>query len=201
VSIKSTIKEAAIHAGVGIAARKGAIAIVTASAALLASVASWEGTEHKPYKDVVGVLTVCNGHTKNVVPNKVYTKAECDALLTQDLTEHGQGVLNCVKVPIPQGVYDGLASFAFNVGVGATCKSRAVALINQAKFIEGCNAIAHGPPGWRTKPCNTRECHSRRQANADPAWSYAGGKFYKGLHNRRLSERDMCLDALDRGQG
>lgn len=170
----------------------GTLAITSAS--LIATVAMWEGTEYEPYRDVVGVLTVCNGYTgPGIVPGKVYTKAECDALLVQDLTAHGQGVLACTKVPINQNQYEALASFAFNVGVRGACTSRAMSLINQERYTEGCKALAHGPVGHRVAACNTPACRARREGNADPAWSYAGGTFYRGLHNRRLAERDQCL--------
>lgn len=172
-------------------------AIVVASASLIGAVAMWEGTEYKPYRDVVGVLTVCNGYTgPDIVPGKVYTKAECDALLVQDVTKHGQGVLACAKVPLNQNQYDALTSFAFNVGVHGACKSRAMTLINQGRYTEGCKALAHGPAGSRTSACNTKACIERREGNADPAWSYAGGQFFRGLHNRRLAERDMCLKPI-----
>ncbi|WP_244576009.1 glycoside hydrolase family protein, partial [Escherichia coli] len=36
--------------------------------------------------DIVGVWTVCHGHTgKDIIPGKTYTKAECKALLNKDL--------------------------------------------------------------------------------------------------------------------
>lgn len=41
-----------------------------------------EGVRHNPYKDIVGVWTVCYGHTgKDIIPGKTYTEAECKALL------------------------------------------------------------------------------------------------------------------------
>lgn len=58
----------------------GAIAI----AAVL--IPSLEGVEYKPYRDVVGVLTVCYGHTgADIIPTKTYTEAECKAMLDKDL--------------------------------------------------------------------------------------------------------------------
>ncbi len=41
-----------------------------------------EGVSYIPYKDIVGVWTVCHGHTgKDIMPGKTYTEAECKALL------------------------------------------------------------------------------------------------------------------------
>ncbi|EJI6591482.1 lysozyme, partial [Salmonella enterica] len=57
----------------------GAVAI---AAAMLGGHDGLEGRRYEPYRDVVGVITVCDGHTgKDIVPGKHYTDAECDALL------------------------------------------------------------------------------------------------------------------------
>ncbi|EFJ5655263.1 lysozyme, partial [Escherichia coli] len=45
-----------------------------------------EGVSYIPYEDIVGVWTVCHGHTgKDIIPGKTYTEAECKALLNKDL--------------------------------------------------------------------------------------------------------------------
>ncbi len=45
-----------------------------------------EGVSYIPYKDIVGVWTVCHGHTgKDIMLGKTYTKAECKTLLNKDL--------------------------------------------------------------------------------------------------------------------
>ncbi|MDI9095705.1 glycoside hydrolase family protein, partial [Providencia rettgeri] len=52
-----------------------------ASAIALTVIAHFEGVRYEPYKDVGGVLTVCYGHTGiDIVPNKTYTKEECDQI-------------------------------------------------------------------------------------------------------------------------
>ncbi|HET8898791.1 MAG TPA: lysozyme, partial [Rhodanobacteraceae bacterium] len=43
-----------------------------------------EGRSLKVYRDVVGIATVCDGHTGNVEPRR-YSHAECDALFATDL--------------------------------------------------------------------------------------------------------------------
>jgi len=139
-----------------------------AGTALVASVSMWEGTEYKPYYDVVGVLTVCNGYTgPDIIPGKTYGKAECDSLLNKELTEHGMGVLRCTQVPLNQNQYDAFTSFTYNVGVGAYCKSTLLKKLNAGDYTAACNELLR--------------------------WNKAGGKVYKGLTRRREAERSLCL--------
>lgn len=151
--------------------QKAGGAVLAASATLVGTVAMWEGTEYVPYRDIVGVLTVCQGYTgPGIVPGKVYSKAECDQLLVQELSHHGQGVLKCTKVPLNQNQYDALVSFTYNVGVGAYCGSTLVRKLNQGDYTGACNEL-------------------RR-------WVYAGGKRVQGLANRREAERSLCLKPM-----
>ncbi|EAA0680660.1 hypothetical protein DKP45_16275 [Salmonella enterica subsp. diarizonae] len=79
-----------------IAGGAGAIAI---AAALLGGHDGLEGRRYEPYRDVVGVLSVCDGHTgKDIVPGKYYTDAECDALLNKDLALVAARVDPLIKV-------------------------------------------------------------------------------------------------------
>lgn len=142
-----------------------------AGASLLASVAMWEGTEYKPYYDIVGVLTVCNGYTgPDIIPGKTYGKEECDALLRKEVTEHGIGVLKCTAVPLNQNQYDAFASFAYNVGVGAYCKSTLVRKLNAGDYQGACDELLR--------------------------WNRAGGKVVRGLTRRREAERALCLKPM-----
>lgn len=143
-----------------------------AGTTLVASVALWEGTEYKPYYDVVGVLTVCNGYTgPDIIPGKTYGKQECDRLLKKELTEHGLGVLKCTKVPLNQNQYDSLTSFTYNVGVGAYCKSTLLRKLNAGDYTGACREL--------------------------PKWNKAGGKVYAGLTKRRAAEMALCLKPME----
>ena len=65
-------------------------------AALLAYVPRFEGTEATAYRDPVGILTVCVGHTgADIVPGKRYTREECEQILVSDLLKHAEPVLKC----------------------------------------------------------------------------------------------------------
>jgi lysozyme len=131
----------------------------------------WEGTEYVPYRDVVGVLTVCNGYTgPDIIPGRTYGKVECDMLLKKELTEHGMGVLKCTKVPLNQNQYDAFASFTYNVGVGAYCKSTLLRKLNAGDYTGACRELLR--------------------------WDKAGGKVYRGLTKRRQAEMALCLKPM-----
>lgn len=153
-------------------AKRGSIgtAVVLAGAALLSFVSGWEGDEKVAYADKLagGLPTVCNGHTgPDVRVGDVWTKAQCDAVLVKNATKHGQGLLACVAVPLNQNQYDALASWTFNVGVGAACGSTLVKLLNTGQHTAACDQLLR--------------------------WDRAGGKQVRGLTNRRKAERELCL--------
>ncbi|MFG1172145.1 lysozyme [Erwiniaceae bacterium CAU 1747] len=140
----------------------GAIAIAGALIPIL------EGVEYKPYQDVVGVWTVCYGHTgKDIMLGKTYTELECRALLDEDLRTTAAQIDPYIKKPIPDETRAALYSFAYNVGVGNFRASTLLYRINQ-----GDNAGA---------------CEQLRR------WIYAGGQKWKGLVTRREIEREVCM--------
>ncbi|CRY31671.1 endolysin [Yersinia enterocolitica] len=140
-----------------------AIAIV-----LLGGSEGLEGREYLPYRDVVGVLTVCDGHTgKDIIPSKRYSDAECDALLHQDLIPVFAAIDRIVNVPMSDFRKAALASFGYNVGITAMTNSTMVKKLNRGDTSGACDEL-------------------RR-------WIKAGGKVWKGLVNRREVERELCL--------
>ncbi|MDX7271937.1 lysozyme [Serratia marcescens] len=143
------------------AATGGAIAI----AAVL--IPSLEGVEYKPYRDVVGVLTVCYGHTgPDIIPDKTYTEAECKAMLDKDLQPFARSVERSVKVPASEYQRAALISFSYNVGVKDFESSTLLKKLNAGDSRGACDEM-------------------RR-------WNKAGGKVWKGLINRREVEREIC---------
>jgi lysozyme len=155
-------------------------------AALLAAMGTWEGaSQFTVYADKLayGIATVCKGHTGRDMNGNVlvvgtpYTKAECDRIDRYNAVKYSLGVLYCVNVDITQNTLNALTLFAINVGIKGACGSRAVALINQSRYVAGCNAIAVGPDGR-------------------PVWSNAGGRYVQGLQNRRQFEKNWCLKGL-----
>ncbi len=153
-------KTKAVGGGVAAVALAGVLAL----AAPL--IQKWEGVRYEPYRDSVGVLTVCYGHTKTVQAGKRYTRAECDALLEQDMAEANGYVRRCMGVPMLRHVEAALTSAAFNLGPKVVCGSTL-----QRK------ARANDWPG---------AC-----AELD-RWNKAGGRELRGLTLRRGDERAMC---------
>jgi lysozyme len=144
------------NVGIGLAA-------VLAVAAPL--IASFEGSRHLPYRDSVGVLTVCWGHTGSV-ESRAYSDDECKALLDADMREADKAVRACIPVPMLVHVEAALVSLVFNTGPRAVCGSTI-----QRK------AMANDWPG---------------ACAAIDAWRFAGGREMRGLVLRRADERKLC---------
>ncbi|EBI7721625.1 lysozyme [Salmonella enterica] len=142
----------------------GAAAI---AAAMLGGHDGLEGRRYEPYRDVVGVITVCDGHTgKDIVPGKRYTDAECDALLNKDLAQVAARIDPLIKASIPNSERAALYSFAYNVGAGAFARSTLLKKLNAGDQAGACNELKR--------------------------WTYADGKQWKGLVTRREIEHEVC---------
>lgn len=149
----------------GLAGASFAAAVAIYAAAIIAP---REGRELVPYKDIVGVWTVCEGVTgKAVIPGRQYTDAECDKLLQTEVGKHYAGLAACINVPVQIHEMAALVSWTYNVGTGAACGSTLVRQLNA------------GQPA-------TTWC-----AQLD-RWVYAGGKRVRGLERRRAQERAIC---------
>lgn len=111
------------------ALRNSVIAAISGGAIAIASVLitgpsgndGLEGVSYIPYKDIVGVWTVCHGHTgKDIMLGKTYTEAECKALLNKDLATVARQINPYIKVDIPETTRGALYSFVYNVGAGSS---------------------------------------------------------------------------------
>ena len=148
--------------------RKPLAAVVGAGAAatLLAVVPLFEGTILYPYKDPIGILTVCTGNIADVQPGKRYTPQECRELLDKDLVRHAEGVNSCVPLSIlTDGQKSAAVSFTFNVGVNGFCGSTFARKL-KSQDPTACAELSR--------------------------WTWAGGRELPGLVNRRKVEREMC---------
>lgn len=92
------------------------------SAEGLAFIAGREGFSAKPYRDMVGVLTIGYGETQGVKPGLVWTRpyALSQLKLRAD-RDYGRPVLEAARragIELTQHEYDALVSLVYNVGTG-----------------------------------------------------------------------------------
>lgn len=162
--------------------RKGVIpaALVAAlgSGFAVVTLEQFEGNVTAVYADKLagGLPTYCAGRTDWKAPvGTRLTSDTCKEVNKITVLEYGYAVLACTTWDNLSGYrLVALTMFAINVGKQGACGSRAVRLINAGQIVEGCRAIAYTPDGR-------------------PSWSYAGGKFVQGLHNRRQAEAVLCV--------
>ena len=143
-----------------------------------------EGVRQKPYRCPAKLWTVGVGHVlypeqgklkledRDSVPLKIedfriFSMDEVNAILKSDLARFERGVAQYCPVPLTQGMFDGLVSFSFNVGLGTLQRSTL-----RQKLLRG-----------------------DKEGAAEELLKYcmAGGKILKGLQNRRIDERAMFL--------
>ena len=132
-------------------------------------IAQWEGKRNDPYRDIVGVMTVCYGETN--VPMRRYTDQECIDMLERSVAQYRDRVLQCT--PSLQGHPYQLAaatSLAYNIGPNAYCRSTVDRRFDQGDFKGACEAFK--------------------------MWNKAGGRVVQGLVNRRNSEYNLCMTYL-----
>ena len=133
-------------------------------------VQKYEGTVLRSYRDPVGIVTACTGHTgPELKMGQTYTRQECEEMLYKDLAKHADA-LACVSQPLTDGQRAAFVSFAFNVGEGAFCGSTLVRKANAGDIDGACAELSR--------------------------WIYAGGKQLPGLIKRRAAERQLCEAGL-----
>jgi len=146
------------------------VGVVGAAAIATPFIAEWEGYSGKVYYDIVGVPTQCFGETKRIDKKRTKTREECLVLLEEEVAKYVEGVQTLVKVPMSPQTTAAFTSMSYNVGLPAFSKSTALKKLNAGDYRGACNEMTR--------------------------WAYAGKMWVKGLHNRRLKERELCLSGL-----
>ena len=110
------------------------------SIAVAGVLASWhEGRVYTQYFDPAGIATVCEGITgRDVVPGKVYTDAECDALRDKHLRVARAAVRRVITVPLTEWQEAALIDFTYNVGGAALAQSTLARKFNASDIEGGC---------------------------------------------------------------
>lgn len=138
----------------------------------------------KPYLDIVGVVTACDGITsyrgRKIVTTDRFSEAQCATMLEEELAVHAIGVMKCspglALSPVAglerrrEGPRFAAVSLAYNVGVPTYCKSTGRARFNAGDYAGGCTALT-----WFNK---------------------AGGRVNRGLTGRRAREYAKCSKGL-----
>lgn len=139
------------------------------------TLAASEGLRQHAYPDPATKghpWTVCYGETKGVRKGDFHSKEECRAMLITRADEFGNGVERCTPSArtMPEKRYVAHVSLAYNIGVGAYCKSSVSRLENAG--------------------------HTRASCDAFLKWNRAAGVVFPGLTRRRQEERGLCLEGL-----
>jgi GH24 family phage-related lysozyme (muramidase) len=142
----------------------------------LALIRSFEGCKLKAYKDAVGVTTIGYGTTriagKPVKQSLVISQAEAEILLQHQVAEHWEAAEKHILYAneLSQDQVDALASFVYNVGVGAFRGSTMLKMLNQGQDDDVADEFLK--------------------------WDKAGGKVLRGLTRRRKAERELFLRGM-----
>lgn len=134
----------------------------------IALIKSFEGLELEAYPDPATggePWTIGYGHTGEVTPGMVITEAEADELLLQDVAQFEMCVNGALQVPVTQGQFDALVSFAFNLGCRNLRNSTLLAKLNAGDNVGAAAEFVR--------------------------WNRAAGKVMAGLTRRREAERDL----------
>lgn len=138
-----------------------------AAALVVPLVMKSEGLVTRTYKDPVGILTSCFGHTgPELKMGQQFTPEQCRQMLEEDLVKHA-AALECVKRPMTDGQKAAFLSFSYNVGVKKFCSSTLVKKANAGDMAGACAELSR--------------------------WTMAGGKELPGLVKRRSEEVRVCV--------
>lgn len=125
----------------------------------------FEGLYLKAYRCPAGVPTIGYGHTAGVAMGQTITQQQADDYLRRDVRQFERAVARLVTVPLTQGQFDALVSFAFNLGDGALAQSTLLRLLNAGDYAGAAAQFDR--------------------------WNKAGGRVLPGLVRRRAAERAL----------
>lgn len=136
----------------------------------IAHIKEFEGFRAKRYLCPAGKWTIGYGHVivdseRITLWNAELTEEQATKLLIKDLDRFESAVRSMVTVPLTQGQFDALVSFAYNLGEAKLRSSTLLKLLNAGDY-DG----------------------ARKQINR---WVYSNGKKLDGLIRRRARETEM----------
>lgn len=125
----------------------------------------FEGLYLNAYRCPAGVPTIGYGHTAGVAMGQTITQQQADDYLRRDVRQFERAVSRLARVPLTQGQFDALVSFAFNLGEGALAQSTLLRLLNAGDYAGAAAQFDR--------------------------WNKAGGRVLPGLVRRRAAERAL----------
>ena len=149
---------------------RSVLAALGVTAAAVAGIATWEGYRGDAYDDGVGVQTIGWGTTAGVRPGDRIDPTRALVRLQTEADEHARALAECIgDVALAAHEWDAYVSWAYNVGVGAACRSTLVRKLQQM------------PPDY------AGACAELLR------WTRAGGREMRGLVLRRQAEYQRCI--------
>jgi lysozyme len=129
-----------------------------------------DGDDTIPYRDVAGFWTIGYGHlicTDRSLPqpNMRWNSLKSSLVLHKDMMNAEQGVVKLINVPLTDGQFGALVSFAFNLGLGS---------LQASTLRKRVNAEEHDDVPYQLS-----------------RWCMAGGRKMKGLVRRRAAEGQL----------
>ena len=131
----------------------------------IALIKEFEGLRLKAYQCPGGVWTIGYGHTADVKPGIVISKAQAEEYLKADLIAF-ERYLNGLGLALNQNQFDALVSFIYNVGTGNFSNST---LLRKVRANPQENSIM----------------------DEFLRWVYSKGRVLPGLQRRRLAEMKL----------
>jgi lysozyme len=160
----------------------GALALLAGSAVtalMIGDIRDDEGRRLHAYRDIGGIVTICDGDTHNVRMGQVASDGECDERTAQQLLVHARIVLGCAPALREVGREQQLRAFTrMDYNTGAFCKGwfrsrpSPAKLVNAGQIRAACDELLH--------------------------YDMVRGKRIRGLTLRRQRERAVCVQGLDR---
>ena len=131
----------------------------------------FEGFSAVIYLDAAGLPTIGYGHLLREGEHNMFkygiTEPAAQALLAKDVWSAERAVLRLIRVPLTDGQFDALVSFAFNLGGGALQRSTLRRKINREAHFEVPEQLMR--------------------------WVWAGGRKLRGLARRRRAEAALYM--------
>lgn len=159
-----------------------------ALAILLAFLPAKEGVRTNAYLDPLGIPTACMGHTAGVKLGQVYTMAECEAFLIEDIEiAHKILVRHVPKDVLEQmgpSTTAAFVSFIFNVGSGRKGVKDGFVTLKNGRQTTMLTALKAG--------------EIERACMELPKWNK---NRLSGITARRGEELRMCLTDLENTNG